>query len=184
MPVPGGGPSIGGPEVQVPIDLVSVVVAVTTKKPRRTYFLTVSDDCYEVPQNGGAVTRNITYRLMFTENDMPSPMGYPAEIWEHLTGDLPKSGPDSPSSGRLGWFPDQQSVANLQGKTFMQGTQTLSAKLNDGVSVGLPVYGFGGSAVELDIKRYVGYVSINGDTGGRVDARTGRLIPGTYKPCN
>ncbi|HEY3439942.1 MAG TPA: RHS repeat-associated core domain-containing protein, partial [Paludibaculum sp.] len=155
-----------------------------TKVPRRTYFLTVTKDCYEVPEQG-AVTRNITYQLMFQEKGMPRAMGYPfAVIWEHLTGSLPKSGPDSPSSGPRGWFPDQQSVVNMTGITFMEGTQRFSAKWDNGREVGLPVYGFGGNPVELDIKRYMGYVSINGNIGGQVDPLTGRLIPGTYKPCD
>jgi hypothetical protein len=62
-------------------------------------------------------------------------------------------------------------------------TQSFSAWIN-GVSVGLPVMGaFGGDHPRLNIEKHAGYVSINGDIGGTLDAN-GRLVPGTYTPCN
>jgi len=156
------------------------------RRPRRTYFLVVQGfpscpgDCYRVPGNGGAVTREITYRLEFMEEGMPTPMGYSAVISEHLSGDLPVSGPDSPSAGAPGWFPDQQSV--LSGKPLQRLSQTFTADIN-GTTVGLPVMGaFGGNWAELNIEKHPGYVSINGDKGGTVDAQ-GRLVPRTYTPC-
>jgi RHS repeat-associated protein len=65
-------------------------------------------------------------------------------------------------------------------------TQTFSATLDSKVSVGLAIAAFGGTVanpvVGNSIEKYPGYISINGNTGGQV--QNGRLVPGTYKPCN
>ena len=185
----GGGGGIGCQQGLGPLSNPFCPIEPITAPPlrrrlHRTYFLTVKSDCYEVPENGGFVTRNIMYQLKFLDEEMSTPMGFSAVIWEHLTGNLPMSGADSPSSSRPGWFPDQQSAANMKGIEIMQGTQTFTAKLRNGTSVGLPVHGFGGLVVELNILRHRGYVSINGDTGGTVNPRTGTLIEGTYTKCN
>jgi RHS repeat-associated protein len=152
----------------------------------RTYFLIVQGqagapgDCYRVPTNGGSVTREVTYRLEFMEEGMPTPLGYGAVITEHLTGDLPNSGQTSPSSSAPGWFPDQHSI--LAGKSVQNLAQNFTAMIN-GVDVGLAIMGaFGGNWQQLNIEKHAGYVSINGDIGGRVDAN-GKLISRTYTPC-
>jgi hypothetical protein len=114
------------------------------------------------------------------EDGMTTPLGYAAVITEHLTGDLPISGANSPSSSAPGWFPDQQSI--LLGKPVQNVMQTFSANIN-GVDVGLGIMGaFGGDSQQLSIVKHAGYVSINGDIGGKIDSN-GKLIPGTYTPC-
>ena len=111
---------------------------------------------------------------------MTTAMGYAAVITEHLAGDLPNSGANSPSSAAPGWFPDQQSI--LIGKSVQNVTQSFTANIN-GVDVGLAIMGaFGGNSQQLDIEKHAGYVSINGDIGGKIDAN-GKLISGTYTPC-
>ena len=155
-------------------------------RPRRTYFLVVTNDCYVVPANGGPVTREIDYQLGFYEPGMPSPIGYTGGIVsEHLTsstGTLPISGANSPSSGPPGTFYDTQSI--LGGASYQQITQNFSAAIG-GVNIGLAINAsqFGGWVFNLNIQKYSGYVSINGNIGGQVNPQTGKLIPGTYKPC-
>ncbi|WP_321469943.1 RHS repeat-associated core domain-containing protein [uncultured Paludibaculum sp.] len=156
-------------------------------KKHRTYFLAVEGlgdnpaDCYRVPTSkGGVVTREITYRLKFMEEGMPSPMGYPAVIWEHVSGSVPTTGEDSPSSAPPGIFIDTHSI--LAGASIQNVTQSFTAMIN-GVSVGVPVMSaFGGDWSELTIEKHAGYVSVNGNIGGKLDSN-GKLIPGTYTPC-
>ena len=90
-------------------------------------------------------------------------------------------------SGPPGTFPDQQSIINFSGVTHQSVVQTFSAKLDNGKTVGLAIAAFGGTVAnpvgQLNIEKYAGYVSINGNTGGQVD-KNGKLVPGTYTPCN
>jgi RHS repeat-associated protein len=156
-------------------------------KTYRTYFLTVmpGTDCYLVPSNRGPVTREITYQLDFQDNTMSTPMfTNTGVIWEHLTGNIPSSGPNSPSSAAPGTFPDQQSIAGV-GTGNQSVIQTFTAIVN-GTSIGLAIDAsqFGGWVQSLNIQKYAGYVSINGNIGGKTDPKTGKLIPGTYTPCN
>jgi hypothetical protein len=105
-------------------------------------------------------------------------------IWEHLhaiLGPYPATGANSPSSGPSGTYEDQQSIAGI-GTGNQHVEQTFSVVLNSGQEVGLGVPALGGSP-KLDIYKYAGYISINGNIGGQLDSGTGRLIPGTYKPC-
>src|SRR5262249_30754832 len=153
---------------------------------RRTYFLVLQGqggtpaDCYRVPTNGGPVTREITYRLGFMEEGMNTPFAYAGVVTEHLRGGPPNSGADSPSSFAPGWFPDQQSI--LAGKPVQYLRQSFTAKIN-GVDVGLAIMGaFGGDWQQLDIEKRAGYVSINGNVGGKIDSN-GKLISGSYTPC-
>jgi hypothetical protein len=152
----------------------------------RTYFLTVASDCYSVPSNGGPVTREITYQLDFMEEGMPKPMfTNQGVISEHLVGLGSVAGSSSPSSGPPGTFPDQQSTAGV-GTGHQSGVQTFTATLTSGVTVGLAIAAFGGTVsnpvAALNIQKYPGYISINGDIGGKIDAN-GNLIPGTYTSC-
>jgi RHS repeat-associated protein len=157
---------------------------------RRTYFLMLSDrqtsDCYRVPTNGGAVTRDISYELRYLEEGMSTPMfTNQGVIWEHLSGLGSLDKPDSPSSGAPGTFPDQQSIAGI-GTAAQSGTQRFTAALTSGISVNLAIAAFGGTVNnpigQLNIQKYGGYISINGNIGGKLDGN-GRLIPGTYTPC-
>ena len=155
--------------------------------PKRTYFLAVTKDCYDVPSNGGPVTREIDYQLRFNEPGMPRPIGCSgAVVWEHLTsstGTLPISGANSPSAGPPGTFDDTQSIVG--GSAYQQITQNFSAATNgSNIGLGIDAPQFGGWVFDLNIQKYSGYVSINGNTGGQVDPKTGKLIPGTYTPCN
>jgi hypothetical protein len=135
-----------------------------------------------VPTNGGAVTRDIDYQLEYQEYGMSTPIAlHQGVVWEHLTGNLPNTGANSPSGGPPGTFEDEQSVVNMSGVAQMSVTQSFSVTLN-GVSIGLGVPGFNGEP-SLYILKYEGYISINGNIGGQVNSRTGRLIPGTYTPC-
>ena len=171
MPMPNGG---GGPLPCPPFVPKKVL-------QMKTYFLVVTEDCYIVPANG-PVERDINYRLDFYQLGMPSPMATnQGTVWEHLSGDLPISGADSPSSGPSGTFYDTQSV--VLGTSAQSLTQTFSVVLNSGTNVGLAVYAFGGWQYELSIKKYPGYVSINSDTGGTVNSATGKLVSGRYKSC-
>ena len=106
-------------------------------------------------------------------------------ISEHLAGLGSVAGPSNASSGPPGTYEDQQSIAGV-GTGNQSGTQTFTAQLSSGVAVGLAIAAFGGTAAnpiaELNIKKYAGYISINGDIGGKIDAN-GKLIPGTYTPC-
>lgn len=52
----------------------------------------------------------------------------------------------------------------------------------NGTDVGLYVAQFGSFPAQ-NIVMYPGYVSINGNIGGKVD-KNGRLIKGTYTPCS
>lgn len=111
---------------------------------------------------------------------MTRPLGYAAEVTEHLSGDLPISGADSPSSSAPGWFPDQQSI--LAGKSVQHVQQSFTANVG-GVAIGVAIIGaFGGNWQQLDIEKHAGYISINGNIGGKIDTN-GKLIPGTYTPC-
>jgi RHS repeat-associated protein len=159
----------------------------STAAKRRTYFLTVrpGSDCYRVPTNGGPVTRDITYELDFMEEGMTTPMfTNTGVISEHLVGLGSVAGANSPSSGPPGTFPDQQSIAGV-GTGNQSGTQSFSAAIN-GATVGLAIAAFGGTVgdpvASLSIQKYAGYIWINGDIGGKIDAN-GKLIPGTYTPC-
>jgi hypothetical protein len=150
---------------------------------QRSYFLVVQGqagapgDCYRVPTNGGPVTREVTYRLEFMEEGMTMPLGYAAVITEHLAGDLPNSGANSPSSSAPGWFPDQHSI--LAGNAVQNVRQSFTANIN-GVDVGLAIMGaFGGNWQQLNIEKHAGYVAINGNLGGKIDA-DGKLIPGGH----
>ena len=49
---------------------------------------------------------------------------------------------------------------------------------------GFPVRGFGQDYGTLDIIKTNDVIYINGNAGGQVDPKTGKLVPGTYKPCN
>ena len=70
----------------------------------------------------------------------------------------------------------------LLGKSPQTVTQTFTANIN-GANIGLAVMNaFGGDWAQLNIVKYSGYVSINGDTGGKVV--NGRLVPGSYVSCN
>jgi RHS repeat-associated protein len=143
-------------------------------------YLVITLDCYKVPTNGGAVTRDIDYQVYGSDGN---PYGF-GTVWEHLTGDLPLTGADSPSSGPPGTFDDEQSVVNLVGIQTMHVTQTFSDHLPNGTAVPLFVRGFGGDFGTLDIIKTNGAIYINGNAGGQVDPKTGKLIPGTYTPCN
>ena len=163
-------------------------IAPASGKPRRTYFLVLDKfgdapiDCYRVPLDEKlAVTREISYRLMFMEEGMPRPMGFAATIWEHLKGHEPVSGLNSGSGGVPGWFVD--TLSTLAGASPQIDWQTFTAKV-DGVHVGVPVMGAPwGDAAEQHIVKHKGYVSINGNIGGKID-KDGRLIKGTYTECN
>ena len=112
---------------------------------------------------------------------MPTPIATNGGvIWEHLTGNLPASGANSPSSGPPGTYEDQQSIAGV-GTDNQHVQQTFSVVLNNGTEVGLGVPALGGNP-GLDIYKYAGYISINGNIGGRVD-QAGKLISGSYTPC-
>jgi RHS repeat-associated protein len=167
-------------------DLVEGPAGPAPRRTYRTYFLVVTTDCYDVPANGGPVTRDITYQLDFLEEGMPSPMfTNQGVIWEHLTGGLGSmTGADSPSSGPPGTFEDQQSIAGV-GTGSQSGAQSFTVQLNNGVSYGLAIAAFGGTVSNpvpsLGIQKYAGYISINGNTGGQVS--NGKLVPGTYTPC-
>jgi hypothetical protein len=150
-------------------------------------MLRANSDCYRVPTNGGAVTRDVYFDLAYMEQGMPSPIRTSqGVIWEHLIGLGSVSGSDSPSGGPAGTYEDQQSTAGV-GTGNQSGVQSFTATLNSGVSVGLAIVGFGGTVslpkAGLNIQKYAGYISINGDIGGQIGA-DGKLIPGTYKPCN
>ena len=181
-PVPSPGCYAGGP-VEVDSGPGS------SRRARRTYFLTVvpGSDCYRVPSNGGPVTRDITYQLDFMEAGMSTPMfTNQGVISEHLIGLSSVAGATSASSGAPGTFPDQQSIAGV-GTGSQSGSQTFTAELTNGVTVGLAIAAFGGTVRDpigsLSIQKYAGYISINGDIGGRSDAN-GNLIQGSYTPCN
>jgi hypothetical protein len=155
-------------------------------KSYRTYFLVVTSDCYSVPNNGGTVTRYVSYQLDYLEEGMPAPMfTNTGTIWEHLSGDLPPAGANSPSSGPRGTYEDVLGIF-FSGIAHQSLTQTFSATLDSKVSVGLAIAAFGGTVANPvagnSIEKYPGYISINGNTGGQV--QNGRLVPGTYKPCN
>ncbi len=151
----------------------------------RTYWLDVKEggDCYYVPTNG-VVTRDITYQLMFSESGVSTPMRTNSGvIWEHLValqGSLPLTGANSPSGGPPGTYEDQQSIISVaNGNQHFQ--QTFSVKLDSGTEVGLGVPTLNGNPV-LDIYKYAGYISINGNIGGRIDS-SGNLVSGSYRPC-
>lgn len=152
--------------------------------PPRPKFLQVTYDCYDVPSNGGAVTRRIGYEL---GDDSNPPQFYgQANVWEHLQGDLPSCGRDCPdSSSKPGHFRDEQSIGiSVMGNTIQHVVQTFSAVTFSGQDLPVFVRGFGGDYGTLDIWKYSGFVSINGNTGGMVDPATGRLVPGTYTDCS
>ena len=156
--------------------------------PQAKYFLTVrpGTDCYRVPASG-AVTREVTYELDVLEPGMPRPMfTNQGGIWEHLLGLGSSAGSNSPSSGPPGTYEDQQSIAGV-GTGNQVGTQVFTAQLTSGISVGLGIAAFGGTVsnpvFQLNIQKHAGYVSINGDIGGKIDG-SGKLIPGTYKSCD
>ena len=120
------------------------------------------------------------------QQGMPSPMNSnQGVIWEHLVGLRSVAGSNSPSSDAAGTYDDQQSIAGV-GIGPQSGTQSFTAVLNSGTTVGLAIAAFGGTVTNpiqaLNIQKFAGYISINGDIGGRIDA-SGHLIPGTYKPC-
>jgi len=143
-------------------------------------YLLITLDCYQVPTNGGPVTREIDYQVYGSDGN-PYSFG---TVWEHLTGDIPYSGPNSPSSGPPGTFDDEQSVLNFSGIKRMHVTQTFTDNLSNGAVVPLFVRGFGGDFGTLDIVKTNNVIYINGNAGGQVDPKTGKLIPGTYMPCN
>jgi RHS repeat-associated protein len=157
-------------------------------KPR-AYFLQVrpNSDCYHVPLNvKDDVTRDISYDLYYLDETMSTPMHTSqGTIWEHLVGLGSSAGSDSPSSGPPGTYDDQQSIAGF-GTDTQIGTQTFTVQFSTGVTVGLAIAAFGGTVSDpiasLHIEKYAGYISINGDIGGRLDSN-GHLIPGSYKPC-
>jgi hypothetical protein len=123
-------------------------------------------------------TREIDYQL---EYQVQGSDGKPfaAVITEHLVGDLPNSGAQSSDTDTPGVYDDSHSI--LLGKSPQRLTQTFTANIN-GVNVGVPVLGAFGDSAQLNIIKYFGYVSINGNIGGKVD-KNGKLIPGTYTPC-
>jgi RHS repeat-associated protein len=149
------------------------------KKHRRTYFLRVTKDCYDIASNGLA-TREIDYQLMTQEQGTnPWPVAY--VISEHLVGDLPNSGATSSDTDTPGVYDDSQSV--LLGKSTQTLTQTFTAGIN-GANYGLAIMGhFGGDWSQLNIVKHFRYVSINGNIGGEINSQ-GLLIQGTYTPCN
>jgi hypothetical protein len=53
----------------------AAAAAAARKAKRRTYYLVVTLDCYNVPKEG-AVTRDITYKMMYLESDMPIGIPY------------------------------------------------------------------------------------------------------------
>jgi RHS repeat-associated protein len=172
-----GDPGACGPAIPILPPPVEPVAAM------RTYWLDVTQDCYHVPTDG-VVTRDITYQLMFSESGMSTPMRTNSGvIWEHLVavlGSLPLTGANSPSSGPPGTYEDQQSIISVaNGNQHFQ--QTFSVKLDSGLEVGLGVPTLNGNPV-LDIYKYAGYISINGNIGGQIDS-SGKLVPGSYKPC-
>ena len=140
----------------------------------------VTSDCYDVPDNGGPVTREIDYQLVYVSYTGQRPMNSAAGVvWEHLKGTLPVSGADSPPSDPPGTFYDTQSV--VIGSSAQDLNQTFSVVLNGtGTNVGLAVFGFGGWQYELNITKRP-FISINGNLGGQV--KDGKLVPRTYKPC-
>jgi hypothetical protein len=143
--------------------------------------LVVTKDCYDVPTNGGPVTREVDYQLMYWQPGMPKPIrSNEGVIWEHLSGlNIPPAGTDSPSSGPEGTYDDTLSV--LAGPRVQSITQNFAVALDNGTGVGLYVDAFNSFPYQ-DIVMHVGYVSINGNIGGKVNS-SGKLIPGTYTPC-
>ena len=121
--------------------------------------MVITNDCYRVPANGGAVTREIDYQV-YADDDEPYSFG---TVWEHLTGDLPATGANSPSSGPPGTFDDEQSVVNFRGISTMHVTQRFSDKLGNGFDIPLFVRGFGGDYSVLDIVKTTNVIYINGD---------------------
>jgi hypothetical protein len=147
-----------------------------------SYLLMVTSDCYQVPANGGPVTRDIMYHLYYEDADTDPDSPYPTNqgvIWEHLSsGSVSVTGADSPSSGPPGTYEDTQSVLLGSAASF---TQSFYAVLNSGTTVGLAVDAFGGWYYQLNITKTAGYVSINGNVGGKL--RNGKLVQGSYQPC-
>ena len=180
----GGGDGAGPPEGGSPEPEPE-----PARAKRRTYYLLErpNSDCYRVPDNGGRVTRDVYFDLAYMEDDMSTPMRTSAGVvWEHIVGLGSVAPSNNPSGGPHGTYEDQQSSAGT-GQADQSGVQSFSARLDIGIEVGLAIVGFGGTAnlpiPQLDIEKHAGYISINGDIGGRIDA-SGKLIPGTYKPCN
>src|SRR5579883_2087248 len=138
-------------------------------------YLAITLDCYKVPTNGGPVTREIDYQV-YGSDGKPYSFG---TVWEHLTGNIPYGGPNQPSSSPPGTFDDEQSVVNFSGIQRMHVTQTFTDNLSNGTVVPLFVRGFGGDFGTLDIVKTNNVIYINGNAGGQVDPKTGKLIPGT-----
>jgi hypothetical protein len=66
----------------------------------------------------------------------------------------------------------------------MHVVQTFSARTFDGQDISVFVRGFGGDYGTLDIIKTNNVIYINGNAGGKVDPKTGKLIKGSYKECN
>lgn len=179
-PCGGGSQWLPNPFCYVLPITVSFPTSSDTDKPRLPKFLQVTSDCYNAPSGRGVVERRITYEL-FDDSRIPFPYRR-AVVWEHLTGDLPPAGANSPSSGAEGWYEDLQSI--YIGKDPQHVTQRFSAVTDSGADISVFVRGFGGDYGVLDIWKTSGAVYINGNAGGQVDPATGRLIPGTFTPCN
>ena len=155
----------------------------TPRRYTKSYSLLVTGDCYQVPLNGGPVTRVINYQLAYQDGSTYGNRPYPTNsgiITEHLSDpNVSVTGSTSTSSGPPGTYLDTQSTLLGGPATFYQ---SFSAKLANGANVGLAIDAFGGWFYELQVKKHSGYVTINGDAGGRV--ANGKLVPGSYSPCS
>ena len=183
--VNGGSYNPCGPGLQFePTISVCVAIPILAFVPspeikRKPKFLIVTRDCYDVPTNGGFVTREVDYKLY---DDQPSPQFYAAPLYERLVGDLPACGAVCPAGPPPGYFNDRQSINISTGSTqhVVQSFFAVTALGN----VDVFVLGFGGQYGTLDIRKTSGVIYINGNAGGQVDDKTGKLIPGTYEPCH
>ncbi|NWF82660.1 MAG: RHS repeat-associated core domain-containing protein, partial [Bryobacteraceae bacterium] len=182
-PEPGPGPSLGG-VIPLPIVLPIIIPPPEDDSDRfeddrlRPNHLRIIEggDCYIIPKSG-PVTRQITYRLYNWSGGETS--GY--TITEHLTGDLPSSGPTL-SGPPNSFFEDEHSV--LLGKMVQRLTQTFTASNSSlgYADIGVFVRGFKdaeGSPSDygiLGVYKTGLYIKINDDYGGTF-SQQGTFVP-------
>jgi RHS repeat-associated protein len=159
--------------------VASAVVATDPDTPHR-YSLHKVDDCYFIDErdsDGNVIYVHRLLRYIFWDETAHRPdETLQPMIWEHISGDIENLPPESPGDF-WGIYDDAQRVSG--GKAYQEVHQWFSA--GKGGSK-LLVKGFaGGSAFDLTIYKTKTYVEINGDLGGKFDAK-GNFVPNEICP--